>query len=163
MTEYVVTYKLYGRTQQDRATSGELKKETIHLLDICGWCDKDKVDMRSDRSMIKYIYENIISIQKVVYAAELERGSYGVNYITQEVVYKNKQGKLITQKYIRQSEIPEGWTKLDGVLTNPRGFERFSNNKSLFKVDEDGRKLFESKLVLWNKTQAKESYATLKV
>lgn len=161
--KYVVTYKSYGETYQDTVTTEDLKRETRNRLDIRGWDNKHLVDMRSDRSMIKYVYENLVSIQKVIPTAELERGKYGVNYITQEVVYKNQQGKLITHEYLRQSEIPEGWTKMDGVRTNPRGFERFSNNESLFELDENGNRKFKSKLVLWNKTQAKGCYATLKV
>ena len=33
----------------------ELKKECIKILDLRGWDDKDRVDLRSKQSMINYL------------------------------------------------------------------------------------------------------------
>ena len=63
--EYKIIYKSYNTKHEVETDRDKLRKECISILDSCGWDDKQCVDLRSIKSMAKYVYENLEDIVKI--------------------------------------------------------------------------------------------------
>lgn len=64
-TYYILQYSQYGQVHNalyDDVTA--IKEAVIDMLDGRGWDNKERVDMRSVRSMAQYLHENLLQIIK---------------------------------------------------------------------------------------------------
>lgn len=62
---YIVDYVKYNKKYRVTLSSEDLKQECIKILDNRGWDNKQIVDLRSGKSMINYLFENVTRITKV--------------------------------------------------------------------------------------------------
>lgn len=62
---YIVDYIKYNKKHRITLSSEDLKQECIKILDNRGWDNKQIVDLRSGKSMINYLFENVTRITKV--------------------------------------------------------------------------------------------------
>ena len=63
--EYKVIYRTYGTRHEEEINRDKLRNRCISILDSCGWDNKQCVDLRSIKSMAKYVYENLEDIVKI--------------------------------------------------------------------------------------------------
>ena len=63
--KYKVIYRTYGTRHEEETNRDKLRNRCISILDNRDWDNKQCVDLRSIKSMAKYVYENVEDIVKI--------------------------------------------------------------------------------------------------